>query len=511
MIQSEMRSSLVGITLFSILLAACGITASVGSHAGELGVNKVDLARQYIPSAASGSEAVSASLYIHRLMAKKAIADAHDAGMSFMRVGVTGYWPNNFGDRENDLAVWQADPQRFWEGMDEMFTDLDAAGIRLIPSFLWNPVQFPVLGSDTLDTFLRDPQSPSRELMMQFVKEFVQRYRNRKTILFYELGNELSLFADLHLAKNCPKIITKRCVWTDFATADLIDFSRAVVSSIKSLDPSHPISSGYSLPRVAAFHLERQPAFSSRGPDWTPDSPQEFQRYLLDIHEPFDIISIHIYRNKDDDRFGYPPNHQYQLIANAIAAAKAAHKKLFVGEFGDTELPFVGSTLHELVKDQVDYAAIWVWEYYQFNTYETLNTPASRFSVEPGYSDDLILLLTETQRALGGKVSDLRLSSSPRVILTWPLPCATIQAPVNLAAVASDHAKKVKDAEFLVDGKSLAKLSEPPYYARLDPVELQGRPTADIEVRATASSGVSASFSSTVRLRANGECSIAAH
>src|SRR5438067_4611720 len=83
----------------------------------ELGVNSL-LIRQYLdlppPPPNDGYHRVRIA------MARKAIADARDAGVRFFRVPVTGYWPLNAGDR-SDLALWQNDPSAFWAKLDSMF------------------------------------------------------------------------------------------------------------------------------------------------------------------------------------------------------------------------------------------------------------------------------------------------------------------------------------------------------------------------------------------------------
>ena len=85
-----------------------------------------------------------------------------------------------------------------------------------------------------------------------------------------------------------------------------------------------------------------------------------------------------------------------------MSAVKSVGKQLFVGEFGDSgATPFLRRFLHEIVEQHVDYAAIWVWEFYQTSTYETDNTEPSKYSIEPGYYDGLIALLVETEKALG--------------------------------------------------------------------------------------------------------------
>ncbi len=123
------------LVLSLIALIAAGAAASAAS----LGANKFDLMLDYVaPSPPAGANP-EGYRRVRRAMAKKAIADARDAGLAFLHVGVTGYHPSELETKANDLAVWQNDPTRFWAALDEMFDDLDAAGMQLVPGFIPTP------------------------------------------------------------------------------------------------------------------------------------------------------------------------------------------------------------------------------------------------------------------------------------------------------------------------------------------------------------------------------------
>jgi hypothetical protein len=356
------------------------------------------------------------------------------------------------------------------------------------------------VGKDPITAFLRDPKSKSRQLLARFIEEFITRYAHRKTIFFYELTNEMNLVADVDLSGKCQKSRTQSCVWSNFTTADMIEFSRQLVVLIKRLDPSRKVTSGYAIPRPSAAHLMRRPAFAPGGPDWTLDTREEFDQYLLAIHAPFDIVSVHIYPAPGERRFGQNPGDEYDLVANAEAVAKRAAKPLFIGEFGDSgRTPFMTHLLEQIVRDHVDYAAIWTWEFYQTATYRTHDTEPTKFSVEPGYSDDVISLLMDIERKMGMGPPQAAANAPPRVVLTWPVPCAVVDKPIDLNAVASEGAKSVQRVEFLVDGKLVGSALTPPYSVHFSPIGLGDR-LATIEAKATGYSGASAAFDSKVRL-----------
>jgi hypothetical protein len=484
-------------------LSLC-VLIGVGSGratAAAIGANKFDLLLQFLDTPPPAGVDAEGYRRVRRAMAEKAIADARDTGLAFLRVAVTGYSPADFGHKANDLALWQQDPPRFWMAADRMFDALDGAGIRLVPTFVWNLAQFPALAGDGVAAFVRDRHSASRQLLARFISDFIGRYKSRPTILFYELTNEMNLAADLDMHKrNCK---AAPCVWEDFTTAEMTGFAREIVGLIKSLDAGHPVSSGYSLGHTAASHLQRRPEFAAGGPDWTPDTEPDLARYLSDIHEPFDIVSVHLYPKPEATLFGRMPGEQYRLADDAAAIARAAGKPLFIGEFGDMAgaSPFLAHVLDEIVQARVDYAAIWAWEFYQISTYQ-----AAPFNVEPGISDDIIALLREAETRLGQIPPPPDPARPPRVVLTWPLPCAAIERPLDLMAVASDGAKPVQRVEFLLDGQPIATAARPPYTARLDPAGQVPR-TARITARAVSQAGIAAEFHSTIQLnQAGGAC-----
>ena len=214
-----------------LILCQAAVSAALPAAAAGLGANKFDLMLDYVaPSPPVGADPEGYGR-VRQVMAEKAILDARDAGVGFFRVAVTGYSPVEFDSTRHDLTLWQSDPMLFWAAFDLMFDDLDRAGIGLVPSFVWNIGQFPALGNDIIATFVRDPNAASRLLLAQFIEDFIGRYKARNTILFYEMGNEINLLADIDLHNNCK---ADPCVWGNFTTAEMNEFARETVALIKS-------------------------------------------------------------------------------------------------------------------------------------------------------------------------------------------------------------------------------------------------------------------------------------
>ncbi len=481
---------LLGAIIYWIM---CSCAHSTDLPSGQMGANAFDLVRQFT-GRAGGGDGSPPWLRITRAMGVKSILDARDAGFTFVRVPAAGFgpsWPDS--PVQNDLALWQADPSKWWSDVDLMFDELDRAGIRLVPSLLFNLIQFPSLESETVTTFLTDPRSRSRDLAKQFISEFISRYRARKTILFYEMGNEFNNGEDMDLEGRCVKQSGRDspvCRSTgNYSTDALIAFSRDIVALIKRQDPTRGVSSGFGLPRPAATHLIRRPEFAG-GPDWTPDSMAEFTDLMLKMHAPFDIVSLHLY--PVDVR---PELSAYREIDMVDIIARLFHplgKKVFIGEFGGPDgAPLFGDVANAVGQGMADYAAIWVWEFYQASTHQSPDLEGRDYRIEPGHGEQSMAMLRSALTAPP-------VGPEPRVVLTWPLPCATVNQPIDLYAVASVGAKLPSKVEFLVDGQSVGVVTSPPYQLRFDPSHLGAR-VAAVEARAYGRDNSVATFKSSVR------------
>jgi hypothetical protein len=388
--------------------------------------------------------------------------------------------------------------------MDDMFAMLDKSHVQLVPVFVWNLLQFPLISRETFGTMIRDRNSRSRHLLRKYVGDFVERYRGRRTILFYELTNELNLAADLDMGAICLRdhLGADRAVCAaedHFTSKEMTSFARDMVAYITRLDPPRPVSSGYSAPRSSAWHMVAQPNFSKDSGDWTEDSVAQWKEYLRQIHDPYGIISIHVYPDRQKSLSDPAQQRQNKMMADAASVARTTGKPLFVGEFGDggvTEdnvTPFVRRVTDSLIENKVQYAAFWEWEYSAKSLDQDFGTEPE--NIDPSTRPSYVGLL----RRLVPSEKIPTSAPKPRVVMTWPLPCTTVNLPIVLSAVASVATGPVDYVEFFLDGISIGAKSRPPYRVSFDPLQA-GTRTAIIEARAVSHDGVVSSYASPVRL-----------
>ena len=469
------RIESVGLVVMVLLLTISSAVMGRNCHAAEIsqsiGLNKFDLLKQYT-GLASGGDGSPRYRKVTQAMGKKAIADAHDAGVTYLRVSATGFGPYAF-NRPGDLDLWLKNPAAYWALIDELMGDLETYGMRAVFTFIWNPVQFPAMAGETVHDLLSNPQSRSAKLAERYILEFVQRYKGRKAVLFYELTNELNLGADLDTVARCrsqqqaPMCEPK----SNYTTAEMIAFTRRLAGLFRGLDPARSISSGFSVPRPAAEHLRARPEWITGKADFTPDTPVQLEKNLADIHAGVDLISVHLYPYDGNRRFGVTDQRSTALLDTLKLAADKTGKPLFIGEFGDEERldggmdSYTVRMLDRIVALKVPYSAVWVWEFYQKSPFIT----GTRHSLEPGVTDSLIDKIRQANRRMGNSVpsGDRPDNMPPRVVLTWPLDCTIVRDGQQLHAVASDDSGAVTRVEFWLDNVQVATDSATPYQATL--------------------------------------------
>lgn len=290
-----------------------------------VGVNKHELLDLYL----AGGEALATA---------RASLDALAAlGVNVVRVRATSFWPAQI---ERTWLTEDARPA-FWAAFDQMLADLEARGIRIVPTIAWHFGAWSDLGHHSLEEFVGDPLSPGRRLFDEWLTALVSRYRERTVILFWELTNEANLLADLRpqfelgvipphdLSKPHAHLVTDPVVRdrrNHLSADELAAWCRETAFRIKSLDPNHLIGSGFSAPRPAAWHLWLGSLNRLDRCDWTRDSAAEQALYLRLTHpDPIDLVSIHHYVGKDA---------ALSAIAHYRRVADAMGKPLYIGEAG---------------------------------------------------------------------------------------------------------------------------------------------------------------------------------
>ncbi len=249
----------------------------------------------------------------------------------FIRFAGCGFWP-----KEWDL--YRTNKVEYFRRLDRFVAEAHKRNIGLIPSLFWYDGCIPDLVGESRNQW-GNPHSKTIAFMRQYVNEVVGRYLHERAIWAWELGNEYSLGADLpNAAEHRPPVhpnlgtAASRSAADDLTQEMVVTACAEFAKAVRALDSKRPITTGHSLPRAAAEHLRREKK-------WTQDSPEEFERNLLEVTpSPCDLISVHLYPF-DKERFNVKETPYAQTVQFCMAAARREGKALFVGEFGAPDTP----------------------------------------------------------------------------------------------------------------------------------------------------------------------------
>ncbi len=303
-----------------------------------VGVNKHELLDLYMPDLlGKGDAAVSMAA------ARRSLDRLASLGVTVIRVRGSQFWPAQI---EKTYLGDAQTRKLFWQRYDTMLDDCDARGLKVVLTIAWHLGAWPDLGHDSLQDFVGNPHSKGRRLFDAWVRDLVGRYRERDTILFWELTNEANLGADLRPMK--PKgVITPiladpstphghlyrdpvvRDARNNMSSDELAAWARETARLIKSIDGNHLVGTGFSLPRPAAWHLWLGSLRRTKKMDWTPDSDGEWADYLRLISpDPVDLICFHHYLGTGRNRVAL------ERLAIIKKTADELRKPVYWGEAG---------------------------------------------------------------------------------------------------------------------------------------------------------------------------------
>ena len=259
------------------------------------------------------------------------------------------------------MAQWIHEESTYWAAFDQLIDTVERLRLFAIPSlgYCLHAAGNEAFGlNETINDCMRNESAVGFALEQKYYRQLVHRYANRHGILFWELGNELNNQANLPPGHCGPD----KC----FNTSEMVALTGRLASTIKAIDPIRPISSGFSMPRPAAWHMEHRPV---NGPEvcqtnpnddacyWAVDTEAQWTTMLKLQNSAVDIWSVHHYESANRSTSCDGTNaHSCKscffdhlnctngaaLTMVAARAAKAAGKVLYQGEYGGPSPTFTG-------------------------------------------------------------------------------------------------------------------------------------------------------------------------
>ncbi len=188
----------------------------------------------------------------------------------------------------------QAALDRLFAHTDLMYDLCDKYGIRVIPCLGLMDREFLdgqyvegagwVSGTETYYDLITDPASRSRAWVYEFIDLYINRYKDRDTILMWEIQNEGNLGADVASGVDAT-----------YSILQLGAYYADVTARIKTADPSRLVTGGDSLLRSAQWHLFTGVMAGMEFHDWNIDKDYERLNALYMINHGVDVVSVHGY------------------------------------------------------------------------------------------------------------------------------------------------------------------------------------------------------------------------
>lgn len=292
----------------------------------------------------------------------------------FIRFAVNGYWPKNW-------SLYLDNKELFFQNLDAFVKAAETYNIGLIPSFFWHTPTLPDLAGEPVNRWGKI-NSKTHELMREFIREVVVRYRDSPAIWGWEQGNEVNLLVDLpgdndNLPPVVPSLGTPatRTKEDKLYTADLVVMMAAFAEEVRKYDGTRIVITGNAISRPAAWNL-----WKNR--NWNKDTREQFAEMLgIQNPDPVDVLSMHLYPGAaNEGYFGDESTGVGNIIEAGMEASHALKKPLFLGEWGAQQQTYGDGTrdkfmelLQAVVSHEIPLSAMWVFDYPPHDVEEGIN------------------------------------------------------------------------------------------------------------------------------------------
>ena len=193
-----------------------------------------------------------------------------------------------------DLMYNKAHEELYFKAMDQVFDLCDKYNIKIVvclglmESYLLKNDYIEgegwITGNETLKELVTDRNCESRQNVYQYLEKFITRYKDRKSVLMWEIQNEGILGADVGSAVSDVR----------YSLLQLAEFYGDCADKIRELDDKHLITSGDSVLRHAQWNLLVD-VMKGENISWKTDTKEERLKALAILNEKLDVISVHAY------------------------------------------------------------------------------------------------------------------------------------------------------------------------------------------------------------------------
>jgi len=297
-----------------------------GKPFGEISFNKFDLFWALWNEASRGKQLTPDNPMVIRQ--DKALRELHERGFRSIRFFALPYmhadWRKVYDDSEKREKV-------FYKTMDTVLDLCDRHDIKVVyclcaGSFTdrrrgrgkWEH------GEEHIRELVADPESQSRKRFYAYLEDMINRYKARKTILMWEITNELTNTADIMPG---TRVYQGERMPTHKEVGRFYD---DVAKRIKSIDPLRLVVNGGSKLRESAWNQYANGT-------WTPDTLDEHvQAYKLVFdNSALDVVDVHFYGVREGYKIRSNDGKEYTLDPKAyMEIGRQLKQPVIIGEYG---------------------------------------------------------------------------------------------------------------------------------------------------------------------------------
>ncbi|MEI7945548.1 MAG: hypothetical protein WCJ02_02580 [bacterium] len=297
-----------------------------GQPFAEISFNKFDLLWQLYEQRMAGKALDDANPLVQAQ--DKALRELNEMGFQTIRFFALPWGPAG--------AESYADPKKrelLYESLDKALALCDKHKIRVVWSLASGgftdtklvPGKGWVHGEEQVRELMSNPESRGRQLLYRYIDETVARYKHRKTVLMWEIGNEITLSADIG---SKDRIFNGERMPT---LKEVAGFFQDVTKRIKAADPLRLVSSGGSNMRESQWNLYQRRS-------WVKDTFEEQAKCfeMLYATTGVDVIDVHSYMNNKPGYVISDGAGGEALLGNKewMRIAQRLGKPLMIGELG---------------------------------------------------------------------------------------------------------------------------------------------------------------------------------
>ena len=239
-----------------------------------------------------------------------------------------------------DMIHDPVESEKYWKGLDELYDLFDKYGIKVVPSLSLGSslmtaceyvegLGYVSVGEDRID-LITNPESKSRAVQKAYIETYINRYKDRDTVLMWEINNEMNL--DMDIGQAIGKVT--------YSAYQLSEFYAWCTAIINECDPDRLVTSGDSVQRNSNYNLLAGVMAGRETSDWTTDTYAQrlYMNYLINGLGGMDATSVHAYGESTENI--HIAESRLKTTATRMSMsimmdeARAIGQPLYVGEAG---------------------------------------------------------------------------------------------------------------------------------------------------------------------------------